>query len=112
MLHDSRVYVDPNNFNPDRFLAVGDRVTEMDPSEVGVFGFGGRCVNTRGGLRMKVTENLSTFSKCPGQYLAELSTWLGVASILAAFDVSPALDDNGKPIDVGYALSGITHLVT
>jgi len=61
---------------------------------------------------MKLTESFSPFSKCPGQHLAELSTWLGVASILSAFDVSSALDNSGKPIDVGYALSGITHLVT
>ena len=60
----------------------------------------------------KATECFSPSSKCPGQYIANSSTWLGVASILAAFDVSPALDDNGKPIDVRYALSGITHLIT
>ena len=61
---------------------------------------------------MELTGIFSPFSKCPGQHLAELTTWLGVASILAAFDVSAALDDNGKPIDVRYALSGSTHLVT
>ena len=61
---------------------------------------------------MILIESFSPFSKCPGQYFAELSTWLGVASILAAFDVTPALDDNGKPIDVEYALIGINHLVT
>jgi cytochrome P450 len=111
MLRDSRVYVDPDNFNPDRFLATEGHVPEMDPSEVGVFGFGRRCVNTRSGTRMKFTERFSSFSKCPGQHLAELSTWLGVASVLATFDVSPALDDNGKPIDVRYALGGINHIV-
>jgi len=111
MLRDSRVYVDPEKFNPDRFLATEDHVPEMDPSGVGVFGFGRRCVNTRGGTRMEFTECFSSFSKCPGQYLAELSAWLGVASVLAAFDVSPALDDNGNPIDVRYALSGVNHIV-
>ena len=60
---------------------------------------------------MKLTDIFSPFSKCPGQHLAELSTWLGVASILATFDVTAALDNNGKPIDVRYALSGITHLI-
>jgi len=111
MLRDSRVYVNPDNFNPDRFLATEDHVPEMDPSEVGVFGFGRRCVNTPSATRMRFTERFSSFSKCPGQYLAELSAWLGVASVLAAFDVSPALDDNGNPIDVRYALSGINHLI-
>jgi len=111
MLRDSRVYVNPEKFNPDRFLATKDHVPEMDPGEVGVFGFGRRCVNTPSGTKMKFTECFSSFSKCPGQYLAELSAWLGVASILAAFDVSPALDDNGNPIDVRCALSGINHII-
>jgi hypothetical protein len=51
------------------------------------------------------------FSKCLGQYLAEVSIWLVVASILAAIDVSPALDDSGKPIDVRYALRGVTEII-
>jgi len=41
-----------------------------------------------------------------------MSTWLFVASVLSAFDVSPALDDSGKPIDVQYALKGITNVTT
>jgi hypothetical protein len=63
------------------------------------------------GSRM-IAESFSHFSKCPGQHLAELTTWLGVACILAGFDISPALDEHGKAIDVRYALSGNIHLVT
>ena len=59
----------------------------------------------------KLTERSSPSSKCPGQYIAELSAWLGVACILAAFDVSPALDDNGRPIDVRYALSASNNFI-
>ena len=102
--------MDPDHFNPDRFLATEGHVPEMDPSEVGVFGFGRRCVKSRS--RNTLTESLFHCSKCPGQHVAELSTWLAVASILAAFDVSPALDDNGESIDVRYALGGITDLVS
>ena len=60
---------------------------------------------------MKFTDIFSPFSKCPGQYLGELSIWLAVASLLAAFDVSAALDENGKPIDVRHALRGINHII-
>jgi cytochrome P450 len=42
MLRDSRVYVDPDSFNPDRFLVTEGRVSEVDPGDVGVFGFGRR----------------------------------------------------------------------
>jgi len=62
--------------------------------------------------REEATKTSFYFSQCPGQYLAELSTWIVVASILAAFDVSPALDNNGRPIDVRYALNGVTEIIT
>ena len=67
-----------------------------------------------GVLKQKWVESSAyqDFRVCPGQYLAELSTWLFVASALSAFDVSPALDDSGKPIDVRYALKGITNIIT
>ena len=71
---------------------------------------GGGELSTKS-IENKLTERSSPFSKCPGQHIAELSTWLGVACILAAFDVSPALDDNGRPIDVRYALSGSNNLI-
>jgi len=54
MLRDPRIYVDPENFNPDRFLATKDHVPEMDPSEVGVFGFGRRCVQTEVGRELSL----------------------------------------------------------
>ena len=41
-----------------------------------------------------------------------MATWAFIASVLAAFDVSPALDDSGNPIDARYAVSGITNITT
>jgi hypothetical protein len=63
-------------------------------------------------VEKKPTETSFHFSQCPGQYLAESTTWHAVASLLAVFDVSPALDNNGKPIDVRYALNGVTGIIT
>ena len=44
MLRDSRVYADPGKFTPERFLATEGHLPEMDPGEVGAFGFGRRRV--------------------------------------------------------------------
>ena len=35
-------------------------------------------------------------SVCPGRYLADASLWIAVVSILAAFEICPALDENGQ----------------
>lgn len=35
---------------------------------------------------------------CPGRNLAEGTLWLGIASILAAFNITPELDKAGVPI--------------
>jgi hypothetical protein len=112
MLRDPRIYVDPDRFNPERFLKTKDHVPEMDPSAVGVFGFGRRCVKTPKEAENKPTETSFHLSQCPGQYLADMTTWHVVASILAAFDVSPASDNNGRPIDVRYAVNGVTEIIT
>lgn len=35
---------------------------------------------------------------CPGQYIAEGSLFIAIASVLAAFDISKARDENGEEI--------------
>ena len=41
MLHDPRVYSDPMEFRPERFLACGSKEPETDPLTI-AFGFGRR----------------------------------------------------------------------
>ncbi|KAF8841667.1 cytochrome P450 [Paxillus ammoniavirescens] len=69
MLHDERVYKDPDSFKPERFL--GDN-PEMDPRQA-CFGFGRR--------------------KCPGYFLAYSSVWLVCVQSLAVFTISKAVED-------------------
>jgi cytochrome P450 len=66
--HDERTYAAPNAFNPDRFLGA---TPEQDPRAY-VFGFGRRV--------------------CPGQQLAEHTTFIACATILAALTLSKARD--------------------
>jgi len=37
---------------------------------------------------------------CPGRFMAEAQVWISIACILSVFDISPAMDGNGQPIEV------------
>ncbi|KAI0767233.1 cytochrome P450 [Fomes fomentarius] len=75
---DTRVYADPEVFNPDRFLKDGLINPEvLDPSEF-VFGYGRRI--------------------CPGRHFAEASLFIMIASILHTLSIDNVLDDRGVPI--------------
>ncbi|KAJ6553092.1 cytochrome P450 [Mycena capillaripes] len=78
ILHDEAVYPDPYTFNPDRYLLNGKLNLEMPSPEI-VFGFGRRI--------------------CPGRHMASLSVWISVASILATFDITKAVGEDGKIIE-------------
>jgi fumagillin biosynthesis cytochrome P450 monooxygenase len=73
MLHDPQTYVNPDKFDPSRFLGSNP---EPDPREV--FGFGRRI--------------------CPGRFLADSSIFIACAMILASMNISKLLDGNGKEI--------------
>ena len=74
-LHDPEVYTSPDKFEPERFLSPRN---EPDPATE-AFGYGRRA--------------------CPGRYLAEDSTFLTIARILAVFDISKLRDQHGKEIE-------------
>lgn len=87
MLHDPRVYSNPDTFNPERFLGPNP---EPDPQQVWSVG---RRV-------------------CPGRYLAEETDWLAVVSILATLRVSRLKDEEGREIVPEPRWTGfvVTHL--
>jgi cytochrome P450 len=74
MLHSPDSYADPSSFKPERFLGPAP---EYDPRKI-AFGFGRRA--------------------CPGQVLAETSIWMSCTLILAALQIRPVKDADGRDV--------------
>lgn len=91
---DPKRHPTPRLFNPDRYKgddqSLGDAAANPDVSKRDVFTFGA-------GRRI-----------CPGIHVAERSLFLGMSRILWAFDISPKLNEAGKPImpDPGMLTQG------
>ncbi|KAJ7284427.1 cytochrome P450 [Mycena rebaudengoi] len=76
------LYVEPEVFNPDRFLGSSP---ERDPSDY-IFGYGRRA--------------------CPGDEFTRSTLLLTFTQILWAFDISPALDPLGNPVIPAVEFTG------
>ncbi|KAB5578068.1 putative cytochrome P450 oxidoreductase [Coniochaeta sp. 2T2.1] len=77
-------HADPRKFDPERYIndrqSLADAAANPDASKRDQFTFGA-------GRRI-----------CPGIHVAERSLFLGMSRILWAFNIEPALDNQGKPI--------------
>jgi cytochrome P450 len=76
MLRDERLYPNPSEFNPDRYIPTEGKEPQQDPRMM-CFGFGRRI--------------------CPGLNLADASLWISCAMSLAVFDIKKAVE-NGVEI--------------
>ncbi|KAH9476206.1 Cytochrome P450 monooxygenase 98 [Psilocybe cubensis] len=89
ILNDPNLYPNPRRFDPDRFMNEGDKgpTQHLSPTDTlsVAFGYGRRF--------------------CPGRHMGEAQVWISVACILSAFNITPALDENGRPIEVVPAFS-------
>ncbi|KAF8661214.1 hypothetical protein AX16_001494 [Volvariella volvacea WC 439] len=93
MCHDEVAYPDSFTFNPERFLKDGELNTSARDPEGIVFGFGRR--------------------DCPGKHFASMSVWLTMACIIALFDISKPVDENGNIIEptIEWESASVAHPV-
>lgn len=88
---------DPDAFNPERFLKDGKLNLDIREPSTMAFGFGRRFV-----LSLNISYGVLNFQinrECPGKALALSTLWLTTASLLCAFNITKALDENGNPIE-------------
>ncbi|KAJ6458411.1 cytochrome P450 [Mycena vitilis] len=82
ILHDENMYPDPYLFKPERFLLEGKLNPAVRDPETVAFGFGRRI--------------------CPGKHMAASSLWITIASILSTFNITKAVDKDGKIVEPTY----------
>ncbi|KDQ13185.1 hypothetical protein BOTBODRAFT_175790 [Botryobasidium botryosum FD-172 SS1] len=89
MTRDQSVYNEPEKFLPERYEGEGGG--DLDP-RLYVFGFGRR--------------------KCAGLHFGENTLWINIVSILAAFDIKPALDEHGREItpEIAFTPGLVSHI--
>ncbi|GBE89464.1 Multifunctional cytochrome P450 monooxygenase af510 [Sparassis crispa] len=87
MSRDETMYKDADKFLPERFLPAP--AGRGEPHLSYVFGFGRRI--------------------CPGQYFADNSAWIVIASVLAAFDIFKPVRADGTAVEpqVDYTTEGL-----
>ncbi|KAJ6504457.1 cytochrome P450 [Mycena vulgaris] len=59
------------------------------------FGYGRRCGHSHSNILSAYTRN----RVCPGRHMATSSIWIAVASILATFNITKAVGDDGQVIE-------------
>ena len=98
MFHDEKNFVDPYTFNPDRYIRATDGQLNFEVLEpTAGFGFGRRFVYPKN--RSKLREiNYYCCRTCPGSHMALSAIWITIASVLAVYNISNALDEDGKII--------------
>ncbi|KAH9987417.1 cytochrome P450 [Russula vinacea] len=90
ILHDPETYPDPEEFKPERFLNEDGSIRD-DPTLSLVFGAGKRI--------------------CPGRHLVDATLFIVTSSVLSAFDVTKAKDENGNEIPVKAAVTVLSGII-
>jgi hypothetical protein len=100
-LHDATDFPEPMKFKPERFLTPDctkllDKFT--DPRDF-AFGYGRRWLLSDYLRRATFWSHLLLITRvCPGRWMAESFLWISFVTVLATFNISKALDEQGNEI--------------
>ena len=98
-MHDRKVFNDPHEFKPERYLKDGKLDPDVRDPSCAVFGFGRRSVNTTYSLKHKHSfKQYFSPSICPGRHLSDNSLYSIVSCLLAVYDIKPPVDDQGNTL--------------
>jgi cytochrome P450 len=90
ILHDPETYPDPEEFKPERFLNEDGSIKD-DPTLALAFGAGKRI--------------------CPGRHIVDATLFIVASSVLSAFNVTKAKDENGNEIPVKAEVTALSGIV-
>ena len=94
-MHDRKVFNDPHEFKPERYLKDGKLNPDVRDPNCAVFGFGRRSVIAT----YSPAYVLYLFpSICPGRHLSDNSLYSVVSCLLAVYDIKPPVDDQGNTV--------------
>ncbi|KAJ7331331.1 cytochrome P450, partial [Mycena albidolilacea] len=86
------VYPEPYTFQPERFLLDDGSPNPVVPDPAVAFGYGRRL--------------------CPDRHMSSASLWIIVSSVLATFEITKVVDENGSEIEPSYGFdSGLIKQV-
>ena len=90
ILHDPEAYPDPEEFRPERFLNEDGSVRD-DPMLALAFGAGKRI--------------------CPGRHIVDVMLFIVASSVISAFNVTKAKDEDGNEIAVKAEVTVLSGIV-
>ncbi|KAF5313818.1 hypothetical protein D9619_013039 [Psilocybe cf. subviscida] len=85
ILHDEKVFEDPEEYRPERYLKDGQLNLGVRQPEISAFGFGRRI--------------------CPGRFMSDNTLFSIVSSTLHAFNITPSLDEKGAPAKLSVKMT-------
>ena len=95
-MHDRKVFDNPEEFQPERYLKDGKLNPDVRDPECAAFGYGRRYVNTAYSLTYMFIFIFPSI--CPGRHLSDNSLYSIVSCVLAVYDIKPPVDEQGNTV--------------